>query len=192
VLKREEAGGGKSGDMKGNQSAAVILLLLIAGAPARAEMVVQACFSPQGKCAAHLLREIEQAKKELLVAVYAFTSDELAGALAQAKKRGVAVQVVIDRDFDARTEKSKGKFLEAQKIPVRRVSGIKSNGIEKDAGLMHQKFAVIDRTNVFTGSYNWTHSAENNNDENLLLFRDAGPLAEEYRKIFVLLWERKL
>jgi phosphatidylserine/phosphatidylglycerophosphate/cardiolipin synthase-like enzyme len=177
--------------MKGTQTAAMILLFLIAGTPASAEMVVQACFSPQGKCAAHLLREIEQAKKELLIAVYAFTSDELASALAQANKRGVAVQVVIDREFDARTEKSKGRFLEAQKIPVRRVSGLKTNGMEKDAGLMHQKFAVIDRKSVFTGSYNWTHSAEKNNDENLLLFREAGPLAEEYRKVFFLLWERK-
>ena len=88
-------------------------------------MVVQACFSPQGKCSAHILREIEQAKKELLVAVYAFTNDDLAGALVQAKKRGVAVQVVIDREFDARTENSKGKFFEANKIPLRRLSGSK-------------------------------------------------------------------
>jgi len=49
--------------------------------PASAEMVVQACFSPQGRCAAHILREIETAKKELLVAVYAFTNDDLASAL---------------------------------------------------------------------------------------------------------------
>ena len=156
-----------------------------------AEMVVQACFSPQGKCSAHILREIEQAKKELLVAVYAFTNDELAGALVQAKKRGVAVQVVIDREFDARTENSKGKFFEANKIALRRLSGSKSKSQERDAGLMHQKFAVIDRKTVFTGSYNWTHSAETANDENLLLFRDAGPLAEEYRQAFMRLWERK-
>jgi phosphatidylserine/phosphatidylglycerophosphate/cardiolipin synthase-like enzyme len=179
-----------SGAMRATKAAAIVIVLLTC-APATAEMVVQACFSPRGMCAGHLLREIRQARKELLVAVYAFTSDELAGALAQAKKRGVAVQVVLDREFDARSEKSKGKFLEGQKIPVRRVSGLKPNTPEKDAGLMHQKFAVIDRKNVFTGSYNWTHSAESFNDENLLLFRDAGALAEEYRKIFLELWERK-
>jgi len=156
-----------------------------------AEMVVQACFSPQGKCSAHILREIDQAKKELLVAVYAFTNDELASALVQAKKRGVTVQVVIDRDFDGRTENSKGKYFEANKIPLRRLSGIRSKSQERDSGLMHQKFAVIDRKTVFTGSYNWTHSAENANDENLLLFRDAGPLAEDYRQAFLRLWERK-
>jgi len=55
---------------------------------------------------------------------------------------------------------------------------------------MHQKFAVIDSRIVLTGSYNWTASAENYNHENLLLFRDAGPLAEEYRQQFLRLWEK--
>ena len=157
-----------------------------------ADMIVQACFSPEGKCSSHILREIEQAKRELLVAVYALTNDELANAIVQAKKRGVAVQVVVDRDFDASNDRSKSKFLEGQKIPLRRLSGSKTNATEKDAGLMHQKFAIIDRKIVFTGSYNWTHSADSLNDENLLLFRDAAPLAEEYRKAFLRLWERKI
>ena len=156
-----------------------------------AEMVVQACFSPQGKCSAHILREIEAAKQELLVAVYAFTSDDLASALVQAKRRGVAVQVVVDREFDRTNDKSKGRFFDAQKIPVRRVGGATAKLGDKEPGLMHQKFAIIDRRIVLTGSYNWTHAAENRNDENLLMFRDASPLAEEYRKTFLRLWERK-
>jgi len=173
-------------------AAAWFLFAILFSLDGNAEMVVQACFSPQGKCSAHILREIDQAKKELLVAVYAFTHDELAQALVQAKKRGVTVQVVIDREFDAGTQNSKGKFFEAQKIPLRRLSGLRSaKAHDKDAGLMHQKFAVIDRRIVFTGSYNWTHSADSLNDENLLLFRDAGLLAEEYRKAFLNLWERK-
>lgn len=172
-------------------SAPLLLLVIRLEIASAADMVVQACFSPQGKCSTHILREIDTAKKELLVAVYAFTNDELASALVQAKKRGVAVQVVVDREFDLANESSKGKFFEAQKIPLRRVSGAKSKNQEKDAGLMHQKFAVIDRRIVFTGSYNWTRSADNLNDENLLLFRDAGQLAEEYRNAFFRLWERK-
>ena len=169
----------------------VFLMAFLCAAPAAAEMVVQACFSPAGKCSSLIIREIQQAKKELLVAVYAFTSDELAAAVVQARKRGLSVQVVIDRDFDAGSERSKGKFLEAQKISVRRITAIKSTAAEKEAGLMHQKFAVLNRSAVLTGSYNWTHAAERLNDENLLFLRDAGPLAEEYRRIFLQLWERK-
>lgn len=154
-------------------------------------MVVQACFSPQFKCSAHIVREIAQAKTELLVAVYAFTHSDLAEALVHAHKRGVAVQVIIDREFDASQQNSKGDYLRRQKIPVRRISGVRPDTSNKESGLMHQKFAVIDRRLVFTGSYNWTHAADNVNDENLLLFRDAGPLAEEYRKVFFQLWQRK-
>jgi len=154
-------------------------------------MIVQACFSPLGKCSSYIVRELAQAKKEVLVAIYAFTSDELANALVQARKRGVAVQVLIDREFDASNSNSKAKFLEAQKILLRRVSGMKGSAADKESGLMHQKFAVIDRRVVFTGSYNWTYSADALNDENLLLFHDAGPLADEYRKAFFRLWGRK-
>jgi phosphatidylserine/phosphatidylglycerophosphate/cardiolipin synthase-like enzyme len=168
-----------------------VFYAVLSASSANADMVVQACFSPNGKCAAHVLREIGSAKKELLVAVYAFTSDDLANALVQAKKRGVAVQVVIDREFDLANPSSKGKFFDAQKIPLRRISGTKPASAEKDAGLMHQKFAVIDRNVVLAGSYNWTYAAENSNDENLLLFREAAPLAEEYRRAFLRLWERK-
>lgn len=179
--------------MKFLRAAVTILLLSCAQAiaPVGAEMVVQTCFSPQGQCSAHILRELDRAKKELLVAVYAFTHDDLARALVQARNRGVAVQVIIDREFDFGNDKSKGRFLQGQRIPVRRISGMKSGTMDKESGLMHQKFAVIDRAIVFTGSYNWTRSADRLNDENLLLFRDAGPLAEEYRKAFFRLWERK-
>ena len=169
----------------------VIFLWILRAVPLAAEMVVQACFSPAGKCSSLIIREIQQAKKELLVAVYAFTSDELAAAVVQAKKRGLAVQVVIDRDFDAGNKRSKGTFLEAHKIAVRRIAAMKSTAADRETGLMHQKFAVLDRNILLTGSYNWTHSADRLNDENLLFFRDAGPLAEEYRRVFSLLWERK-
>jgi mitochondrial cardiolipin hydrolase len=176
---------------RGRELAICCCLLLWFAVTSWAEMAVQTCFSPQGRCSAHIVREIEKAQKELLIAVYAFTSDELARAVAQAKKRGVSVQVVLDREFDAANEKSQGKFLEEQKIFLKRISGMKPAAPEKEPGLMHQKFAVIDRKVVFTGSYNWTRSADNANDENLLWFRDAGPLAEEYRKVFFQLWERK-
>lgn len=171
--------------------AVALSLLVFATAPARGEMVVQACFSPNGKCATHLLRELQQAKKELLIAVYAFTSADLASAVVQAKRRGVAVQVIIDRSFDQKNENSKGKFLEGEKVSVRRVAALKGSAPDGESGLMHQKFAIIDRSTLFTGSYNWTHAADSFNDENLIVFRDAGPLAEEYRKAFFRLWERK-
>lgn len=156
-----------------------------------AGMAVQACFSPVGRCSNHIARELAQARSEILVALYAFTSDDLAWALSKARQRGVKVQVVLDREFDSNNENSKGAFLEQQGIAVKRASGLSAAKHERAAGLMHQKFAVIDRRVVLTGSYNWTVSADSMNDENLLIFRDAGPLAEDYRKEFMRLWQKQ-
>jgi phosphatidylserine/phosphatidylglycerophosphate/cardiolipin synthase-like enzyme len=169
----------------------LVLAFVLNTASASGEMMVQACFSPQVKCSTYIVRELAQAKKEILVAIYAFTSEELANAVIQARKRGVTVQVVIDREFDMGNAKSKGKILEGQNIMLRRISGLKPSTTEKETGLMHQKFAVIDGRIVFTGSYNWTYAADALNDENLLVFRDAGALADEYRKVFFRLWERR-
>src|SRR5262245_64034417 len=123
-------------------AAMAALCVIFMAALCAAEMSVQACFSPKGKCSTHIRREIDLAKQELLVAVYAFTHDDLAQAVIQAKKRGVSVQVVIDREFDAGNERSKGKFFETQKIPLRRLSGLRPTSQDKDGGSMHQKFAV--------------------------------------------------
>ena len=153
-----------------------------------AEMVVQACFSPTGKCSNHIVRELDQAQREILVAVYAFTSNDLAWALVKANRRGIRVRVILDQEFDQESKYSMGTFLKRHNLLVRRVSGLAKR--KQGSGLMHQKFAVIDDNIVLTGSYNWTASAENYNDENLLLFHDAGPLAEEYRQEFFRLWEK--
>ena len=172
-------------------SALCILHFALFSLEAWAGMAVQACFSPLGKCSSHIVRELAQAQKEILVAIYAFTSDDLAWGLAKARQRGAKVQVILDKEFDAGNESSKGTFLEQQGISVRRISGLNKGSRARGAGLMHQKFAVIDRMVLLTGSYNWTVSADNINDENLLIFRAAGPLAEDYRKEFFRLWEKK-
>lgn len=169
----------------------ISLTFFFLGFNAWAQMTVQACFSPIGQCSTHILREIGQAQKEILVAVYAFTSDELAWALIRARQRGINVRVIVDQEFDAGSENSKGKFLAERGLSLRRLSGLRKGGPNGGAGLMHQKFAVIDRKVVLTGSYNWTASADRFNDENLLFFRDAGPLAEEYRREFFRLWDKK-
>ncbi len=111
-------------------------------------MVVQACFSPAGKCSNHIIRELEEAQKEILVTVFAFTSSDIARALVRAKRRGVKVQVVLDREFDS-NDYSQGSFLKKKGLNVRRVSGL-SQGEDRH-GSMHQKFAGIDGRVVLTG-----------------------------------------
>lgn len=52
---------------------------------------------------------------------------------------------------------------------------------------MHNKFAIIDSAVVLTGSYNWTVSASNNNQENILIIESKG-VVNNYESEFNKLW----
>ena len=54
-------------------------------------------------------------------------------------------------------------------------------------GLMHNKFAIIDGKSLITGSFNWTLTAEERNEENLLIITDEGTI-EKYKERFEYLW----
>ena len=53
----------------------------------------------------------------------------------------------------------------------------------------HHKFAVIDSERVVTGSYNWTRSAAEHNEENILVTHDPR-VARRFQEEFDRLWQR--
>ncbi len=123
--------------------------------------------------------------------MYALTSRKLSKALVDAKNRGVDVKVVLDHSFDAENQYSKGEYLRRKGVPVKLVSVRGEWGRAREwEGKMHNKFAVIDRSIVITGSYNWTVTAERVNHENLLIFSNAPKVAEAYLREFNRLWNR--
>jgi len=150
---------------------------------------VRVFFSPKGGCQDAIEEEINQAKKYIHVAVYAFTNRFLARALIKAAKRGVEVKVVLDEKFDSENEYSKGDYLKRNGIQVKKIKAWAKKGLRIIEGLMHHKFAVIDDKIVITGSYNWTATAEFANYENLLIFEDALELAKAYEDEFERLWK---
>jgi phosphatidylserine/phosphatidylglycerophosphate/cardiolipin synthase-like enzyme len=107
----------------------------------------------------------------VLVQAYSFTSAPIAKALMEAHKRGVKVQVILDKS--QRTEKyTSATFLQNVGIPVY---------IDDKHAIAHNKVMVIDGRVVITGSFNFTKAAEENNAENLLVIDDA-QIAEKYAK----------
>jgi phosphatidylserine/phosphatidylglycerophosphate/cardiolipin synthase-like enzyme len=55
------------------------------------------------------------------------------------------------------------------------------------SGLMHHKVIIIDREIVITGSYNFTASAEDRNDENLVIIYNpfiAEWFLAEFERVF--------
>jgi len=147
-------------------------------------------FSPNGGAAHAIIKRIEGAEKSIDVAMYAFTSGDLAKALVKAHEKGIDVRILLDGDF-IKNEYSKHNFLSKRGVNVR---VDKSHLIrpEKIKGHMHHKFAIIDNKTLITGSYNWTASAEERSDENLLIFNNAPDLVKAYRKEFDRIWQRTL
>jgi phosphatidylserine/phosphatidylglycerophosphate/cardiolipin synthase-like enzyme len=128
-------------------------------------------FSPHGGATEAIIRELNKTKSTILVQAYSFTSAPIAKALLSAHKRGVKVEVILDKS--QRTQKySSATFLHNQGIPVK---------IDAQHAIAHNKVMIIDGETVITGSFNFTKSAEENNAENLLVIRDR-KLAERYIK----------
>jgi len=57
------------------------------------------------------------------------------------------------------------------------------------SGYMHNKIAIIDGRILFVGSYNWSKSAEERNQENLLQFIDEEEIIKVYQERLDYLWE---
>jgi type IV secretion system protein VirD4 len=131
-------------------------------------------FSPKRNALEVVMSIVLNAKVELLVASYSFTSKEIAFALVEAKKRGVDVRVVVDhaQNSDDQGGYKAVDFLQSQGIPIFR---------SENYAAMHHKFMVADGQHVQLGSFNYTSSANLRNAETAIVFRNAPSLAEVYR-----------
>ena len=131
---------------------------------------VEVYFSPKGGCTETVVREIDKARKSILVQAYSFTSPAIAKSLVEAKRRGLEVVVILDKS--QRTEKySAADFVAHAGIPT---------FIDTKHAIAHNKIMVIDGATVLTGSFNFTTAAEEHNAENLLVLREPD-LARKYR-----------
>jgi phosphatidylserine/phosphatidylglycerophosphate/cardiolipin synthase-like enzyme len=135
-------------------------------------------FSPGGSSLQVVLSGIRQAKTEILVAAYGFTSKDIATALLDARQRGVRIQIVADRKANER-KYSATTFLANKGIPVR---------LNGQYAIHHHKFMVIDGRHVETGSFNYSQAAVKSNAENALLLWNVPALAVRYRTEWQRLW----
>lgn len=119
---------------------------------------------------------IDAAKSRILFAMYVFTLHDIADALIAAKQRGVEVRGLVDAGESANSyNKPIVEKLLAAGIPV--VTEKHASG----TGIMHIKAIVTDSAYAL-GSYNWTNSATNINDELLEIGTDE-TLRQAYENI---------
>jgi phosphatidylserine/phosphatidylglycerophosphate/cardiolipin synthase-like enzyme len=139
--------------------------------PKATDGTIQAYFSPHGGCTEAIVGALGNARQTVKVQAYSFTSAPIAKALVDAHKRGVRVEVILDKS--QRTEKySSADFVAHAGIPTL---------IDAQHKIAHNKVMVIDGAVVITGSFNFTKAAEMQNAENLLVIRSK-ELAAQYTR----------
>jgi phosphatidylserine/phosphatidylglycerophosphate/cardiolipin synthase-like enzyme len=99
--------------------------------------------------------------------MYSFSLDSVRDALIRAHQRGVHVRVVMESDS---MDRSDPRALIGAGIPVLG---------DRREGLMHNKFMIIDGSEVWTGSMNFTESGPYRDNNNLLRIRSV-KVAEDY------------
>lgn len=137
------------------------------------------CFSPGSTCIQELVRQFNAAKKTCDVCVFTITDNRITEAIEAAHRRGVVVRVISD------DEKSHDTGSDIRRLV--------DNGIhcktDVNVAHMHHKFAVFDHRILLSGSFNWTRSASEQNEENMIVTPDRG-LVTAFLARFEKLWAK--
>ncbi|HEX5863881.1 MAG TPA: phospholipase D family protein [Casimicrobiaceae bacterium] len=137
---------------------------------------VEIAFTPGDAVDNLIIAAIDRAQTEVLVHAYTFTHRRIAQALIGARRRGVAVSVLADRE-------------QARAVPQNVLAQLASGGVEVwidgNFAAAHNKVIVIDaglpRATTITGSYNFTIAAQRSNAENIVVLHDNDAVARAYR-----------
>ncbi|KHD37957.1 phospholipase D [Clostridium acetobutylicum] len=126
-----------------------------------------------------LIEAIDSARERVDMAIYILQRQDIVNAVISAKKRGVVVRIITDRDEAATNYEGKElKSLKREKIPIK---------INTHSGMMHMKVTILDNSSVAAGSYNYTDPATEENDEVLVIVKN-NIIAEKWENKFNNMW----
>ena len=135
---------------------------------------VENYFSPPDGVMDKLIKYVQGAKKSVHYMIFTFTDENLAAAMIDRAKAGLDVQGVIE---DRGATEGALVSLYCAKTPV------KTDG---NKYTMHHKVIIIDGQFVITGSFNFTKSADDANDDNALIIHSpaiAAQYEQEYQRV---------
>lgn len=122
---------------------------------------------------------INSANKKLDIAIYTITQKDIVKAVISAKRRGVNVRIITDKqESSSKSEVLSLSEFNDNNIPVK---------INTHDGLMHMKVTMVDDKIFTTGSYNYTAQASTKNDEVLLIINNS-KAALDFEKQFNNMW----
>jgi phosphatidylserine/phosphatidylglycerophosphate/cardiolipin synthase-like enzyme len=120
-----------------------------------------------------LVQTIETAEKKIQIAMYTFTHPEVIKALAKAKKKGVSLEIYLDKQMKFQNSLIKQKGFNEIKSSI--TYGYRPY-------LLHHKCAFIDEKTFIMGSTNWTNAGFLKNQDFLIFFENLPPKQLEYLK----------
>jgi phosphatidylserine/phosphatidylglycerophosphate/cardiolipin synthase-like enzyme len=135
-------------------------------------------FSPDDNVDDNLLDLLNNAHESIYFMAYSFTSDPLGEAIRERAQAGVTVGGLMDSSQVASNIGTEYDAFRQAGLDVR---------VDAIDGLMHHKVIVIDGQIVVTGSYNFTASAEDRNDETVIVIYDPAIAAQflaEYQRVY--------
>ena len=143
--------------------AVLVLSGWLPASPLLATPAVQVGFSPEGSAQQLVLNVIGEARRDIRLMGYAFTSPEVA--------RG-AIWVVVDAKVNQNgAGRAALNLLASAGVNVRTVNSYK---------ILHDKVIVVDGVTTETGSFNFSRSAHRANSENVVVLRDMPEVAKQY------------
>jgi len=161
------------------RSLCCVMLMLAVSVGTGWSATVEVYYGPDDAPLDRLTTLYRQATRYLYVAVYGLTSPRAVEAMVAAKKRGVDVRLITDRQ---RTEDVKQRTA----LRTLHLAGIPILVNEHDA-LMHLKQVVIDDEVNASGSMNHTTSGNRYNDERLDVITDH-VITVKAREKFLAMW----
>jgi phosphatidylserine/phosphatidylglycerophosphate/cardiolipin synthase-like enzyme len=142
---------------------------------------------PHEPIAAELVKQIDSASRSLRIAMYEFSLESVWDALQRAKKRGVKIEIVLDRSHVYTTGYEDDGITPRK--PKQMVVDLIREGFDvlllkgRLGGIMHNKFIVADEALVSMGSFNYTRQSEEDHYENVFFSIEKGRVAG-YLKYF--------
>ena len=139
--------------------------------------MIETYFSPDDGVSDVIVDLVSDADESIYFMAYSFTSDPISEAIQSRARDGVSVAGVMDHSQVASNQG--GEY----DVFVQFGLDVVEDGIE---GLMHHKVFIIDEQIVITGSYNFSRSAEERNDENILVIYNtdiAEAFLDEFQRV---------
>jgi phosphatidylserine/phosphatidylglycerophosphate/cardiolipin synthase-like enzyme len=138
---------------------------------------VENYFAPEDDVAEKIIAQLKRAEESIFFLIFVFTDEEIAEVVMAKAKEGVLVRGVFEK---------RGAESRYSRYPLMRRRGLDVCA-DGNPYLMHHKVIIVDEETVILGSFNFTRSADELNDENILIIHDRGVAAlylEEFWRIY--------